>query len=162
MGTRVKTVNAEGKVEFGEYQWKNYRETHKDSEYLANYLIANDLCPKTVTEEGTFRFLALYAKNREEWVITDFGCILSGITVVTLYDTLGKESLEYILDQTYNKTIVLSADKLKNIFELKKEGRIKGTTHIIYFDELKEADLKNAETVGLTLVSYAEALKQGQ
>jgi len=74
---------------------------------MANYLIANDLCPKTVTEEGTFRFLALYAKNREEWVITDFGCILSGITVVTLYDTLGKESLEYILDQTYNKTLVL-------------------------------------------------------
>jgi long-chain acyl-CoA synthetase len=42
--------------------------------------------------------LALYAKNREEWVVTDFSCILTGVTVVTLYDTLGKDSLEFILD----------------------------------------------------------------
>jgi long-chain acyl-CoA synthetase len=110
---------------------------------MANYLVANDLCPKTVTEEGTFRFL-------------------TGITVVTLYDTLGKDSLEYILDQTYNKTVVLSADKLKNIVELKKEGKIKGTTHIIYFDELKEADILNASSLGLTLVPYAEALRLGK
>ena len=58
----------------------------------------HELCPKTVTDEGTFRFLSLYAKNREEWVVTDFACILAGITVVTLYDTLGKDSIEYILD----------------------------------------------------------------
>lgn len=109
---------------------------------MANYLLSQDLCPKTVTEsDGILRFVALYAKNREEWVITDFGCILTGITVVTLYDTLGKESLEYILDQTYIKTVVLSADKIKNIVDLKKEGKIPKTTHIIYFDEVKPADL---------------------
>ncbi len=60
--------------------------------------MTHNLCPKTVCEEGTFRFLALYAKNREEWVITDFGALMNGITVVTLYDTLGKESIEYIVD----------------------------------------------------------------
>jgi long-chain acyl-CoA synthetase len=108
---------------------------------LANYLAANDLCPKTITEmDGTIRFIALYAKNREEWVVTDSACILSGITVVTLYDTLGKESLEFILDQTYIKTIVLSADKIKNILELKKEKKIPRTSHVIYFDEVKPAD----------------------
>jgi len=112
---------------------------------MANYLLSQDLCPKTVTEsDGILRFVALYAKNREEWVITDFGCILTGITVVTLYDTLGKESLEYILDQTYIKTVVLSADKIKNIVDLKKEGRIPKVTHIIYFDEVKPADLSAA------------------
>jgi long-chain acyl-CoA synthetase len=112
---------------------------------MANYLLANDLCPKTVTEtDGILRFIALYAKNREEWVITDFSCILTGITVVTLYDTLGKESLEFILDQTYIKTIVLSADKIKNITDLKKEGKIPKTTHVIYFDEMKPADLEGA------------------
>lgn len=127
---------------------------------MANYLLANDLCPKTVTEtDGILRFIALYAKNREEWVITDFSCILTGITVVTLYDTLGKESLEFILDQTYIKTIVLSADKIKNITDLKKEGKIPKTTHVIYFDEMKPADLEAAQASGLTLVSYAEALK---
>jgi long-subunit acyl-CoA synthetase (AMP-forming) len=32
--------------------------------------------------------------------MTDIACILSGMTSVTLYDTLGKDSIEYILDQT--------------------------------------------------------------
>lgn len=65
---------------------------------MAKYLLHHDLCPKLQTPEGEFRFLSLYAKNREEWVITDLGCILSAISVVTLYDTLGKESIDYILN----------------------------------------------------------------
>jgi long-subunit acyl-CoA synthetase (AMP-forming) len=60
--------------------------------------------------------------------------MLAAITVVTLYDTLGKESTEYILDQTYISTIVCSADKIKNIVELKQEGKIQKLTTIIYFD----------------------------
>jgi len=58
----------------------------------------NDLCPKITDYEGTFRFLGLYSKNREEWVMTDFASMISGITTVTLYDTLGHESIDYILD----------------------------------------------------------------
>ena len=85
-------------IELGEYEWKTYSQIHSDSEALANYLMAKDLVPKRDTEDGQIRFMALYAKNREEWVVTDFACILSGVTVVTLYDTLGKDSLEYILD----------------------------------------------------------------
>jgi len=128
---------------------------------LSNYLIKHDLCPKTETPEGTFRFLCLYAKNREEWVVTDFACILSAVTVVTLYDTLGKDAIEYIMDQTYIKTVVLSADKLKNIIDLKKEGKIALNTHIIYFDEAKPADLEAAAQVGITCVKLGDALAEG-
>jgi len=136
---------------------------HEDSEAMANYLLYQDLCPKTITEnDGTIRFIALYAKNREEWVVTDSACFLTGITVVTLYDTLGKESLEYILDQTYIKTIVLSADKIKNIVDLKKEGKIPKVTQVIYFDELKPADFESAKAAGLTLVSYAQVMHMGR
>ena len=49
----------------------------------------HELAPKIENEEGAFRFVALYAKNREEWVVSDFGSMLAGVTVVTLYDTLG-------------------------------------------------------------------------
>ena len=75
---------------------------------MARYLYAREMCPVIKTEEGekgSFRFLGLYAKNREEWAITDLAGALSGITVVTLYDTLGKDSIEYILEQTSMKTV---------------------------------------------------------
>ena len=133
------------KIEFGAYEWKNYGQVHQDSTSFSNYLIKHELCPMTKTEDGSYRFMSIYAKNREEWVIADFACILAGVTNVTLYDTLGKDSIEYILDQTYIKTVVLSGDKIKNIAELKKEGKIKALTHIIYFDAAKQADLELAE-----------------
>jgi long-chain acyl-CoA synthetase len=61
-------------------------------------LFKHGLCPKIVSEEGVFRFIALYSKNRVEWGISDFACAVSAITSVCLYDTLGKESIDYILD----------------------------------------------------------------
>lgn len=118
--------------------------------------------PKTVTDEGTFRFLCLYSKNREEWVVTDFSCVLTAVTVVTLYDTLGKDSIEYIMDQTYIKTIVVSGDKLKNIVELKKEGKISMLTHVIYFDEASQADLDMGIESGLIIAKYEDAIKEGR
>lgn len=46
--------------------------------------------------------------------------MMTGITVVTLYDTLGKESVEFILNQTSIKTVVCSADKIKGLLDLKQ------------------------------------------
>ena len=97
LGSRAKIVADNGAVTFGEYQWKTFGEVHKASHAVASYLMKHDLCPKLTNEEGVFRFISLYAKNREEWIITDFGCMLAAITTVTLYDTLGHESIEYIL-----------------------------------------------------------------
>lgn len=84
--------------------------------------------------------------------MSDFACILSAITNVTLYDTLGKDSIEYIMDQTYIKTVILSADKIKNLVDLKKEGKISRCTHLIYFDEAKPAEIEAGEAAGLTFV----------
>lgn len=94
--------------------------------------------------------------------MTDFSCILTAVTVITLYDTLGKDSIEYIMDQTYIKTIVLSGDKLKNIVELKKEGKIGMLTHVIYFDEAKPEDIELGVSNGLQIVKYEDAIKEGR
>jgi long-chain acyl-CoA synthetase len=137
LGTRDRKFNEKGEVEFGEYKWKNYSTVHKESLDVANYLITKGLCPTVKTADGDFKFISIYAKNREEWILTDLACVHAGITSVTLYDTLGKDSIEYILDQTQIKTVVCEADKVKNIINLKKEGKIKTVTHVIYFDDIK-------------------------
>lgn len=142
LGSRTKSVAEGGAVTFGEYQWKTFKQVNDEARGIAAYLHKNDLCPKIENEEGTFRFIALYAKNREEWVVTDFGCMFSAVTVVTLYDTLGQESIEYILNQTNMRTVACSADKIKNITLLKSSGKISTTTHIIYFDEANPIDIE--------------------
>jgi long-chain acyl-CoA synthetase len=106
--------------------------------------------------------VALYSKNRYEWVITDLGCALAGITTVTLYDTLGKESLEYILDQTKIRTVVTTSDKVKSLLDFKKEGKLPLVTHIISMDDLKQGDKDASEQVGVKLVSFATAIAEGR
>jgi long-chain acyl-CoA synthetase len=76
--------------------------------------------------------------------MTDFAGMISAVTVVTLYDTLGKEAIEYIIEQTEMKTIICSADKVKTLIELKKDGKLNSTTTIIYFDDAKKEDIEAA------------------
>lgn len=98
LGTRAKIVGENGAVTFGDYQWKTFAQVRESAHAVASYLMKHNLAPKVTNEEGTFRFIAIYAKNREEWVMTDFGALMAAITTVTLYDTLGHESIDYILE----------------------------------------------------------------
>lgn len=66
------------------------------------------------------------------------------------------------MDQTFIKAVVLSADKIKNILELKKEGKIPQATHIIYFDDVKAEDIELAQQTGVTIVKYADAIAEGR
>jgi long-chain acyl-CoA synthetase len=94
----VSEVCADLGLVFGEYEWRTYKEVYDDTQAFARYLIKHDLAPKQDTADGEFRFISLYAKNRDEWAVTDLGAMLTSITVVTLYDTLGKDSIDYILN----------------------------------------------------------------
>jgi len=57
--------------------------------------------------------VGIYAKNCEEWLMVDLACLMSDVTSVTLYDTLGAESTEYIVNQCELKTIFCTADKIE-------------------------------------------------
>ena len=46
------------------------------------------------------KLLGLFSKNRIEWGLTDWACLLFGLTTVPLYDTLGDENITYVLDHT--------------------------------------------------------------
>lgn len=121
-----------------------------------------DLCPAKDTPDGRFRFIGIYSKNREEWVVSDFGSTLTAITTVTLYDTQDKDSMEYILTQTKLKTLACSADKIPRLLELSNEDKIPDFSHIIYFDEAEQDVVDQARQAGITLVRYNDVLREGR
>lgn len=93
--------------------------------------------------------------------MTDWACIKAGITSVPIYDTLGKESIEFILDQCQIRTVVCSADKVKVLIELRKAGKIPKLHTVIFFDPLPEDSRVEVEGSGLTLIPYDQALIDG-
>lgn len=47
-----------------------------------------------------YKCLGIYSKNCIAWVLSEFACVSYQMTIVPIYDTLGAESVELILNQT--------------------------------------------------------------
>lgn len=44
------------------------------------------------------KFIAVYGKNSLDWLVSDLAANLYGITTVAIYDTLGADSMRFILN----------------------------------------------------------------
>lgn len=76
--------------------------------------------PSPVSDQGRdLKTIGIFSKNTRNWSITDLACALGNITSVTLYDTLGADSTEYIVDQSELATIFVQADKIKELSNIK-------------------------------------------
>jgi long-subunit acyl-CoA synthetase (AMP-forming) len=64
-----------------------YNEVFDTAYNLGRFLHARQLY--YVEELYKMKFIGIYSKNRYEWFVTDWACVLFGITTVPLYDTLG-------------------------------------------------------------------------
>lgn len=87
---------------------------------------------------------------------------MTGITVVTLYDTLGKESIDYILNQCKIKTCVLSSDKIRVLLDMQKDGKLEFLQTLIYFDEPTKEDVELAASINIALIPYSKMIAEGR
>jgi long-chain acyl-CoA synthetase len=104
--------------------------------------------------------------NRPEWVITDLACHAYSFAVVALYDTLGQDSSEFILNQTQSPIVVASIDHVPHLIQMKH--RLPYLKMIISMDDLEEGDLKGtskgdllgvwAKEKGINLISFREGM----
>jgi long-subunit acyl-CoA synthetase (AMP-forming) len=49
-------------------------------------------------EGEEYKMIGIYGKNSEEWMLTDLAGNLFGVTSVAIYDTLGYDSIRYIMN----------------------------------------------------------------
>ena len=40
-------------------------------------------------KQQNMKLIGIFSKNRYEWIVADIACMLYGLTIVPLYDTLG-------------------------------------------------------------------------
>jgi long-chain acyl-CoA synthetase len=148
---------------YGAYQWRTYAETYEEVLNFGKALASLKLIPEVESrQDGKFKFLGLYAKNRAEWIIADLAGHLNGATVVTFYDTLGEHTIEFILDQTKLTTIVLESKSLKKITQLKKTGHSANLENLILLDADDEKSIQEAKDAGLNVYLYPEIIDAGK
>ena len=157
--------------QYGKYIWKSWAQIYDLSKYFLYGITKFNLCPEIIIDEEdknkTMKFMGFYSRTREEWIIGNFGCQMDSITIVPIYDTLGMNSMEFILKQTELTTILSESRNLYMILKMKEENKICNVKNIIYvncndekdnFEEIKEK-LKN---YGLNLISYEEIILTGK
>ena len=106
------------------------------------------------------KFLAIYSKNREDVVLSDFACVFYGWTSLPIYDTLGPEAMDFIFDQTEVEIMVCSNENLTKLIKTKKFGKLKV---IVTFEKL--TDQKQIDTLSelnLKVLHFEEVLDAGK
>lgn len=134
-----------------DYQWQSYNEVSKRINNFGSGLI------HIGCEKGDR--IAFYAKNCAEWVMGAEACNAYSFVNVAIYDTLGVENRQFVVDQAEIKAIVTTQALLANVCDLAPQ--CPHLKYVIIIDKATADDRKKASAVGLTLYSYEETEKLG-
>ncbi len=155
---------------YGKYIWKSWAQIYDLSKLFLYGITKFNLCPEiSVDNEKNekMRFLGFYSRTREEWMVGSLGCQLDSITIVTIYDTLGINSIEYILKQTELTTMLVESNNLEMILKMKELNKLGHTKDIIYIrcNEEKpnlEETIEKLKKLGLNIISYDTIIETGK
>ena len=132
----------------GEYKYINYKELQDKANYFASAVLEFGI------EKGDR--VALMSENSQEWVMTDLGLMSSAALNVPVYPTLTYQQLEYILNNSTTRGIVVSNNthyqKVSKLFD-----SVPSLEFVIYVD-----DVNVIEHAKVKSISFKEFLKLGQ
>eukprot|EP00914_Ancora_sagittata_P016313 GHVO01032513.1.p1 GENE.GHVO01032513.1~~GHVO01032513.1.p1 ORF type:complete len:836 (+),score=159.96 GHVO01032513.1:362-2869(+) len=144
IGTREKLDDGS----LGRYKWRSYLTCKNLAVQLGSGILNEALCPPKVfpdeLAEGAreMRMVGVFSKNREEWLLLELAANAFGLTLVPLYETLGNEALEYILDRTGIEVCVLGGECVDSLI-----GALTSKTEMKSVVLLDTATSKQTETL---------------
>ncbi|CAD8136283.1 unnamed protein product [Paramecium octaurelia] len=142
------------------YVYKTYLEVRNVAEQLGSGIKNLNLIPNPVMYEGQeLRMIGIFSKNREEWLLLDIANTLYGNTMIPLYDTLGLESIPYILEQTQLSTLFISSTSVETLLKVKECHALK---FVVTFDELPQDKVQQFSEKGIKVFNYEEVLNAGK
>ena len=172
IGTREYNPNTK---KYGKYIWKSYAQIYELATYFLYGITKFNLCPEISVDDDVLgkdikmKFFGFYSRTREEWIIGNFGCQMDSITIVTIYETFGINSIEYILKQTELTTILAETNHLETILQMKElnKNKIGNLKNIIYLqcndekEDLEETKDK-LKNLGFNLINYEDIISTGK
>ncbi|XP_029543213.1 long-chain-fatty-acid--CoA ligase 1-like [Oncorhynchus nerka] len=137
------------------YKWLSYREVADKAECIGSALLH-----RGHSQTGD-KHIGIFSQNRPEWTISELACYTYSLVCVPLYDTLGLEAIEYIIDQAAISTVICDlVDKVRLILDCVsgKEHTLKTIVIMEAFDKelvvrgqqsgIEILSLKDVEAVG--------------
>lgn len=82
--------------------------------------------------------MGIHSKNREEWVTVSLAAMRQGVTIVPFFDSLGKDALSFVINQTELQTMCIEGKHFQNLIDLKTSGKIPTLKNVVLLDPVTE------------------------
>lgn len=100
---------------YGQYEWQTFAQVQRRR---ANFGVGLALLHEQVGVSGTQHGVGLWCQNRPEWQIVDLGCVSQSLFSVSIYDTLGPDTTEYILNHASLTAVCASLNHIPTLLKL--------------------------------------------
>ena len=100
---------------FGPYVWETYAQVQKRR---TNFGVGLRALHEQVGVVGTQHGVGLWCQNRPEWQIVDLACVSQSFYSVSIYDTLGPDTTEYIINHSSLTAVCASLNHIPTLLKL--------------------------------------------
>ena len=135
-----------------EYQWLTYDQVGKLSANAASALL--DIGIQIRDRVGVM------GANSPEWMVAMQACNAIGSACVPLYDTLGENAVEYIVNHAQCKAVFVHHLKIAQLAKCK--GKLPSVKAIIYWGKATDEELTSLKDLGIDVFDYDDFLKKGE
>ncbi|XP_050726596.1 long-chain-fatty-acid--CoA ligase 1-like isoform X2 [Eriocheir sinensis] len=134
------------------YQWLHYNEALLRAKNFGAGLVSMGLNP------GPETFVGIYAQNCPEWILTEQGLYCQSMVIVPLYDTLGPEACNFIINQASITTVVCQDDrKMAQLLQ----SPPKCLKRLIAIKDICAETSDRAKKLGITIKYFEEVESMG-
>lgn len=102
--------------------------------------------------------VGVYGINCPEWMITMQACNRMSYVCVPLYDTLGENAVEFILNHSEASVVFVQGAKLGELAKASKN--LEHVKHVVYWGEASEEALSSLASVAIT--KFEDLMKKGE
>lgn len=149
-------------LKFGPYIWQTYREVDVRRRRIGSALHRMFSTGELKTTD--LETVGIWSQNRPEWQLVDLALQAYGKVGVSLYDTLGKDSVEYIINHAQLSIVFTTADHIAALLRL--SAKIPSLKVIVTFDPLDDGVRSVlcswAESLGIRLMHLSEVERYGE
>lgn len=100
---------------WGNYVWETYSDVQKRKTNFGKGMVE---LLESVGVSGRQIPIGLWCQNRPEWQITDLACMSQSNYTVSIYDTLGPDTTEYIINHATLPAVVTSLAHIPTLLKL--------------------------------------------
>lgn len=149
-------------LKFGPYVWQTYREVDVRRRHIGSAL--HHMFATHQLRAADMETVGIWSQNRPEWQLVELALHAYGKVGVSLYETLGNESVEYIINHAQLSMIFTTPDHIPTL--LKLASKVPLLKIIVSFDpldhQLRTALSSWAGTHGIQIRELSEFERYGE